>query len=147
GEQHVSSPLLLNPAWPKTGGAFLFTPSPSSSQTLPLRPRVSRHIPGVACGQAETERILREAVAPQGVTPQGNPELAGIGQDALSHDASPAQGILKLADGSLKAESLGGLHVDHELEFGRLLHRQISRLLAENAAAIVASVRYAFGSL
>jgi 2-polyprenyl-6-methoxyphenol hydroxylase-like FAD-dependent oxidoreductase len=52
--------------------------------------------------QAETERILREAVARQGVTPQWNTELVGIGQDALSHDASPVQGILKLADGSLE---------------------------------------------
>src|ERR1700745_1645480 len=52
--------------------------------------------------QAETERILREAIARQGVTPEWNTELVGIGQDALSHDASPAQGILKLADGSLK---------------------------------------------
>jgi 2-polyprenyl-6-methoxyphenol hydroxylase-like FAD-dependent oxidoreductase len=52
--------------------------------------------------QAETERILREAVARQGVTPQWNTELVGIGQDALSQDASPVQGILKLADGSLE---------------------------------------------
>jgi 2-polyprenyl-6-methoxyphenol hydroxylase-like FAD-dependent oxidoreductase len=52
--------------------------------------------------QAETERILREAVARQGVTPEWNTELVGIGQDALSHDASPVQGILKLADGSLQ---------------------------------------------
>src|SRR5580700_11246897 len=52
--------------------------------------------------QAETERALREAVARQGVTPEWNTELVGIGQDALSHDASPAQGILKLADGSLE---------------------------------------------
>jgi 2-polyprenyl-6-methoxyphenol hydroxylase-like FAD-dependent oxidoreductase len=52
--------------------------------------------------QAETERIMREAVARQGVTPQWNTELVGIGQDALSHDASPVQGILKLADGSLE---------------------------------------------
>jgi 2-polyprenyl-6-methoxyphenol hydroxylase-like FAD-dependent oxidoreductase len=52
--------------------------------------------------QAETERILREAVARQGVMPQWNTELAGIGQDALSQDASPVQAILKLADGSLE---------------------------------------------
>ena len=52
--------------------------------------------------QAETERILREAVARQGVTPEWNTELVGIGQDALSQDAAPVQGILKLADGSLK---------------------------------------------
>jgi 2-polyprenyl-6-methoxyphenol hydroxylase-like FAD-dependent oxidoreductase len=52
--------------------------------------------------QAETERILREAVARQGVTPEWNTELVGIGQDVLSHDASPVQGILKLADGSLE---------------------------------------------
>jgi 2-polyprenyl-6-methoxyphenol hydroxylase-like FAD-dependent oxidoreductase len=52
--------------------------------------------------QAETERILREAVARQGVTLQWNTELVGIGQDALSRDASPVQAILKLADGSLE---------------------------------------------
>src|SRR6202047_1658876 len=52
--------------------------------------------------QAETERILREAVARQGVTPQWNTELVGIGQDVLSHDASPVQAVLKLADGSLE---------------------------------------------
>ena len=27
-----------------------------------------------------------------------------------------------------EAERLGGLHVDHQLEFGRLLNRQIGRL-------------------
>src|SRR6516225_4860552 len=32
--------------------------------------------------QAETERILREGVARQGVTPEWNTELVGIGQDA-----------------------------------------------------------------
>src|ERR1700730_1485279 len=52
--------------------------------------------------QAETERILREAVARQGVTPEWNTELVGIGQDVLSHDASPVQAVLKLADGSLE---------------------------------------------
>jgi 2-polyprenyl-6-methoxyphenol hydroxylase-like FAD-dependent oxidoreductase len=52
--------------------------------------------------QAETERILREAAARQGVTPEWNTELVGIGQDALSHDSSPAQAILKLADGRLQ---------------------------------------------
>jgi 2-polyprenyl-6-methoxyphenol hydroxylase-like FAD-dependent oxidoreductase len=52
--------------------------------------------------QAETERILREAVARQGVTPQWNTELVGIGQDALSQDVSPVQAILKLADGSVE---------------------------------------------
>ena len=55
--------------------------------------------------QAETERILREAVARQGVTPQWNTELVGIGQDALAQDASPVQGILKLADGSLERDA------------------------------------------
>ena len=52
--------------------------------------------------QAETERILRQAVARQGVAPEWNTELVGIGQDTLSHDASPAQAILKLADGRLQ---------------------------------------------
>src|SRR5258708_12281453 len=52
--------------------------------------------------KAEPEGILCEAVARQGITPQWNTELVGIGQDALSQDASPVQGILKLADGSLE---------------------------------------------
>jgi 2-polyprenyl-6-methoxyphenol hydroxylase-like FAD-dependent oxidoreductase len=52
--------------------------------------------------QAETERILRQAIARQGVTPEWNTELVGIGQDVLSRDASPAQAILKLEDGRLQ---------------------------------------------
>jgi 2-polyprenyl-6-methoxyphenol hydroxylase-like FAD-dependent oxidoreductase len=52
--------------------------------------------------QAETERILREAIGRQGVTPEWNTELVGIGQDALSQEVSPVQAILKLADGSLE---------------------------------------------
>src|SRR6202008_3827908 len=52
--------------------------------------------------QAETEHILRQAIARQGVTPAWNTELVGIGQDALSHEASPAQATLKLADGRLQ---------------------------------------------
>jgi hypothetical protein len=38
----------------------------------------------------------------------------------------------------LKAESLGGLEVDHQLVLGRCLHRQISRLLALEDAIDVA---------
>jgi 2-polyprenyl-6-methoxyphenol hydroxylase-like FAD-dependent oxidoreductase len=52
--------------------------------------------------QAETERILRQAVGREGVTPEWNTELVGIGQDALSQDGSPVQAILKLADGRLE---------------------------------------------
>ena len=62
----------------------------------------SRHPYLLLISQAETERILRQAVASQGVTPQWNTELVGIGHDALSQDASPVQAILKLADGSLE---------------------------------------------
>src|SRR5205814_4903862 len=42
-------------------------------------------------------------------------QLVGAGEDGLRHD---------------KAERLGGLEIDHQLEFARLLDRQISRLLA-----------------
>ena len=61
--------------------------------------------------QAETERILREAVARHGVTPQWNTELVGIGQDALSQDASPVQAILKLADGRRRPAGQRHLHL------------------------------------
>ena len=44
----------------------------------------SRYTFMLLISQAETERILREAVARQGVPPEWNTELAGIGQDALS---------------------------------------------------------------
>jgi len=65
---------------------------------------MSRAVTRSCCSsrRRKTERILREAVARHGVTPQWNTELVGIGQDALSKDASPVQGILKLADGSLE---------------------------------------------
>src|SRR5262249_51786534 len=39
--------------------------------------------------------------------------------------------------GDVDAEGLGGLHIDQELELGRLLHRQVRRLLAlENTVDI-----------
>ena len=39
--------------------------------------------------QAETERILREAIETHGVTIERGVELVGFAQDALSHDAEP----------------------------------------------------------
>ena len=39
---------------------------------------------------------------------------------------------------NFEAERLGGLEVDHQLEFGRCLHRQVGRLLALEDAVDVA---------
>lgn len=55
--------------------------------------------------QAETERVLREACARQGVAPEWNVALVAIGQDAMSHDASPVRAVLRHQDGRL--EELG----------------------------------------
>jgi len=52
--------------------------------------------------QAETERILRDACTRNGVQPEWKTELVGVKQDALSHDASPVQAILKRPDGTLE---------------------------------------------
>jgi len=52
--------------------------------------------------QAETERILRDACTRNGVQPEWKTELVGVRQDALSHDASPVQAILKRPDGTLE---------------------------------------------
>ena len=44
---------------------------------------------------------------------------------------------------NFEAERLGGLEVDHQLELGRRLHRQVGRLLAfEDAVDIAAARRY-----
>ena len=53
--------------------------------------------------QAETERVLREAVEPQGVTIERGVELVGLAQDALSHDACPVKAVLRHPDGRLEA--------------------------------------------
>ena len=55
--------------------------------------------------QAETERILREAVARQGVTIERGVELVGLSQDALSHDPAPVKAVLRHADGRLEQAS------------------------------------------
>ncbi len=71
----------------------------------------SRHNYLLFLSQAETERILREAIGRQGVTIERGVELVGIGQDALSQgigqdavsrDASPVTAILRHADGKLE---------------------------------------------
>jgi len=51
--------------------------------------------------QAETERVLREAIERQGVTIERGVELVGLSQDAMSHDATPVKAILRHADGRL----------------------------------------------
>jgi FAD binding domain len=52
--------------------------------------------------QAETERILREAIAKQGAMIERGVELVGLSQDALSHDASPVKAVLRHADERLE---------------------------------------------
>ena len=46
-----------------------------------------------------------------------------------------------------QAECLGGLKVDHELEFGRSYHRQIARLLPlENSSGVVTDMAIGIGN-
>ncbi|WGF89269.1 FAD-dependent oxidoreductase [Marinivivus vitaminiproducens] len=52
--------------------------------------------------QAETERILREALAGLAVEPEWGTELIGIGQNALSREPSPIHAILRHADGAME---------------------------------------------
>lgn len=52
--------------------------------------------------QAETERILREAVAAAGVTIEWRTRLVGIAQDSLSHDADKVTATLERPDGTLE---------------------------------------------
>ena len=52
--------------------------------------------------QAETERILREAVGRHGVAVERGVEMVGLSQDALSHDPSPVKAVLRHADGRLE---------------------------------------------
>jgi len=52
--------------------------------------------------QAETERILREAVGRQGIAIERGVELVGLSQDALSHDPAPVKAVLHHADGQLE---------------------------------------------
>ncbi len=59
--------------------------------------------------QAETERILREAVMRQGVIIEREVELVGLFQDAMSHDGAPVRAILRHADGTLEQASAAWL--------------------------------------
>ena len=52
--------------------------------------------------QAETERVLRNACASHGVTPEWGTELVGIQQDAHAHEASPVHATLKRSDATLE---------------------------------------------
>lgn len=52
--------------------------------------------------QAETERILTEAIARQGVTIERGVELVALSEDVLSHDASPVKAVLRHADERLE---------------------------------------------
>ena len=62
----------------------------------------SRYNYTLLLSQAETERILREAVGRQGVTIERGVELVALAQDALSHDPSPVQAVLRHPDGKLE---------------------------------------------
>ena len=55
--------------------------------------------------QAETERILREAIERQGVTIERGMELVGLSQDALSVDPAPVHAMLRHQDGALEQVS------------------------------------------
>ena len=59
--------------------------------------------------QAETERILRDAVERYGVMIERGVELVGISQDALSHDPAPVKAVLRHPDGSLEQASASWL--------------------------------------
>ncbi|WP_454883184.1 FAD-dependent oxidoreductase [Sphingomonas oryzagri] len=52
--------------------------------------------------QAETERILREALARRGIEPEWSVEMVGVARDALSPDTSPVSATLLHADGHLE---------------------------------------------
>ena len=52
--------------------------------------------------QAETERILREAVGRQGIAIERGVELVGLSQDALSHDPASVKAVLRHPDGQLE---------------------------------------------
>ena len=52
--------------------------------------------------QAETERILREVCARHGVEPEWGVEMIAFRQDALAHEPSPVQAVLKRSDGRLE---------------------------------------------
>lgn len=52
--------------------------------------------------QAETERILRDAIGRQGVTIERGVELVGLAQDAQSHDPSPVTATVRHQDGRLE---------------------------------------------
>jgi 2-polyprenyl-6-methoxyphenol hydroxylase-like FAD-dependent oxidoreductase len=52
--------------------------------------------------QADTERVLREAIEKRGVVVEWSVELIGLSQDMLSHDASPVKVVLRHADGRLE---------------------------------------------
>ena len=52
--------------------------------------------------QAETERLLREAIGRQGVAVERGVELVALSQDALSQAPSPVKAVLRHSDGRLE---------------------------------------------
>ena len=62
----------------------------------------SRYAYTLFLSQAETERILREAVGRHGVTIERGVELVGLSQDPMSHDPAPVKATLRHPDGRLE---------------------------------------------
>ena len=62
----------------------------------------SRYAYTLFLSQAETERILREAVGRQGVTIERGVELTGLSQDAMLHGSAPVKAVLRHSDGRLE---------------------------------------------
>lgn len=52
--------------------------------------------------QAETERILRKALARHGVEPQWSTALVGLAQTGSVHDAAPVSAVVQRPDGALE---------------------------------------------
>jgi 2-polyprenyl-6-methoxyphenol hydroxylase-like FAD-dependent oxidoreductase len=65
--------------------------------------KIESHYPYLLfVSQAETERVLRDALARYGVQPEWQTELIAIRQDALSHDESPVRAVVRNPDGRLQ---------------------------------------------
>jgi len=107
--------------------------------------------------QAETERLLREAALRQGVAIERGVALAGLAQDALSHDPSPVTATLRHADGRLEqmktpwlisaegAHSLTRATLDLHFE-GKTLDQQYALGDLEIASDLIDSELHIFSS-
>src|SRR6266498_3001462 len=89
------------------------------AQSHTPRNRCVRFATTVASGHATlaTKRTLLLTWA--GLTPAGSHQLC------LAHSFDHLVGAGEQSRGQIEAERLCGLEVDHQLELGRLLHRQV----------------------